>query len=607
MRFLAILLLFCFAVAGAAFLAKVGFRGEVEEELRSRSLVVLAEAGFDGVEVSFDHLDGHLGGTVDRPEDVAAVVALLREKVPAAYWPEREGAAIGVRPTLAPEISVSRAEGSDSVRIGGRLAVHEDAGRSLLGSRLHALPGVGKVENALQLDPMVLAFPKMAEFASLASELLAHSGAAEVALREGKVALSGTVPNEGLKRGLLDLAGRTGAAAVDDAIRVKPPASFTRWSELKVTRNRFGMTLGGVLPTEADRAALRGLFAGAGGGQVASDRLEVAGDCGKSAWQDWIGGIVPMLMESLGGEMTAEFTRTQIRVSGTARDEEVRQALLDRLAALKGEAVELVADLSTERGGAASPVALSAVYEGGLLVLSGTLPDPGFVTALEGALERVLPDRSVKSELEAVPAGPDDAWVGRLTAFFVEALPRLDVGKVTLKDGNVDLEGRTLALPDRQTVQNLAVNTFPAGFRIHNRLLHPGQAFPKPALLPEERTRISETLKSLPVYFDKNSEVLKEEEGAKVASMAEALKEAKGQIELLVTGVSDNIGNSERNGQLSLRRAESVRGELVRLGIPEAGVSVEAVEEDVSRIARSEQWKSRRVEVSLKPAAATDP
>lgn len=610
MRFLAIFLLFCFAVAGGAFLAKVGMREEVEEELRRKSLEVLADAGFGGVEVSFDHLDGRLGGTVDRPEDIAAVVALLRDKVPAAYWPETEAAAIGIRPTLPPEILLSRPEGSDAVRIEGRLSIHEDAGRSMLGARLHALSGVEKVENTVRLDPMVLAFPQMAELASLASELFSHPGEVKVGLREGTLSLSGTVPNEGLKRSLLDLAGRTGATEVEDAIQVQPPATFSRLAELKVTRNRFGITLGGILPSEADREALRGLFAKAQAGPLANDRLEVDGGCGKAAWQDWIGEIAPLMMDALRGEMTAEFTSTQTRISGVAADESTRQALLERLASLKGEGetLEPAIALATDGGAATrSAVAMEAVYEGGLLVLSGSLPAPGFAAALEAELEKVLPDVSVKDELETVPAGSGDAWIAGVAGFFVETLPRLEMGKFTLGNGTFDIEGRTLSLPDRQTVQNLAVNVLPADFKIRNRLLHPGQAFPKPALLPEERTRIAESLKAFPIYFDKNSEALKEEESGKLASMAGVLKEASGRIDLLVTGVSDNVGNSERNKQLSLLRAESVRRELVRLGVPEANLSLEAVEEDVSRVARSEQWKSRRVEVSLKPAATAAP
>jgi hypothetical protein len=41
---------------------------------------------------------------------------------------------------------------------------------------------------------------------------------------------------------------------------------------------------------------------------------------------------------------------------------------------------------------------------------------------------------------------------------------------------------------------------------------------------------------------------------------------------------------------------------LVRLGLAEASLSLGAIEEDVSDVPRTEKWKARRVEVSLKPA-----
>ncbi len=604
MRFLAIFLLFLFAVAGSAFVAQVGLRGSVEEELGRKSLELLSGAGFGGVTVAFDHLDGSLSGTVDRPEDVATVVRLLREGVPTAYWPEPEATRIGIRPTLPPRLTVSREEDSDRVRVEGALALAEDAGRSLLGSRLHALPDVAGVDNEAKLDAMVRPFPKMAEFASLASGILAHPGAAEVVLLEGKLAVSGTVPNEGLKKGLLDLAAQIGAESLDDGIRVKPPQTFTRVAELRLTRNRFGVVLGGVLPSEADRVALLELFRAADAKLLVTDRIEVSDTCAPAAWQERLAEAIPALLAGLGGEMTAEFGETQIRVSGTATDDKARQTFLDRLVPLRTgpPAFELVADIATEGGSRESAVSLTAVYEGGLLVLSGKVSDPGFATALEAKLKGPLPDTIIKNELETVPATPGDAWTAGLAEFFAETLPRLSAGKFVFQDGVLDLEGRTVSLPDRQVVQNLAVNLLPPAFKIQNRLLHADQPFPKPTLLPEARIKLAETLKALPIYFDKNSDALQEEGKAKVASVAEAVKAAAAEIDLVVTGFADNVGNAASNERLSLRRAAAVRAELVRLGLPEAAISVVSEGEDVSDVPSSERWKSRRVEVSPKPA-----
>ncbi len=60
---------------------------------------MLAEAGYAEVLVEFDHLEGSLSGTVDRPADVAKVIELLKARVPAAHWPEAGDTAISIRPT----------------------------------------------------------------------------------------------------------------------------------------------------------------------------------------------------------------------------------------------------------------------------------------------------------------------------------------------------------------------------------------------------------------------------------------------------------------------------------------------------------------------------
>jgi outer membrane protein OmpA-like peptidoglycan-associated protein len=606
MRFLVIVVLFFLAVAGAALLAKVGLRGNVEEELRSQAVAALAEAGYTGVEVEFDHLNGKLTGYVDHPGEVAKVFALLGEKVPTAYWPEPATGGIEIRPTLAPKLRVVREEGGSKARIEGVLSDEDEAARALLGSRIHSLAGIAEVDNAVTLDPMYLPFPKMAEFASLVTALFGHPGAAEVELSEGVLTLSGTLPNDGLKAGIADLAAQLGASRIEDRVQVKMPDTFLRVSELRVTRNRFGITLSGVYPAAGDRTDLLAALREAAPGAAVVDRITEDPNCAAAAWQGGLPTILPVLLASLGGEMTAEFNANQIRVSGTAGNAASRQAVVDQLEPFRAARppFELLLEIADATDASATgDLEFSAVYEGGLLVLTGRVPDPTVGGEIQKSVVARLPEVSVKNSLES--GAGEAGWISRLPEFFAEALARVSQATFTLRDGVLDLEGRTIALPDRQIVQNIAVNTVPATVRVQNRLLHADQPFPKPSLLPEDRTRLAEALKPFAVYFDKASDIVKEKERSKIASIAEAIKAAGAGVDLVVTGFSDNVGNSASNEELSLRRAGNVRAELVRLGLAEDSLSLGAVEEDVSRRPRSEAWKSRRVEVSLKPANPT--
>jgi len=502
MRFLVIVVLFCLAVAGSAFLAKVGLRGNVETELESQAIAALQEAGYTGVKVEFDHLNGNVSGYVDRPEEVAKVFSVLGAKVPAAYWPAPEESELEIRPTLPPKLRVVREEGSDRAKIEGTLSDGDESARALLGARIHSLPGIAEVDNAVTLDPMYLPFPKMAEFASLVSGLFAHPGAAGIMLEKGVLTIAGTLPNDGLKAGLVDLAGQLGADRIEDHVEVKVPDTFLRVSELRLTRNRFGITLSGVFPAGDDRAALLNALREASppGGVV--DRIESDPTCAAASWQGRLPQVLPALLRGLEGEMTAEFNATQIRVTGSAVDAAAHKAVLEQLEPFRAAVppYELLLEIEESSSSNAASLELSAVYEGGLLILSGRLSDPAIGTAIQKALEAGLPDLSVKNEI-AGGAGEAD-WFARLPEFFAEVLPRVSTAKFTLREGILDLEGRTIALPDRQIIQNLAVNTVPGTIRVHNRLLHADQPFPKPALLPEDRTRLAEALKPFSIYFE---------------------------------------------------------------------------------------------------------
>lgn len=606
------MILFCAALAGSTFLAKVGLRGSVESEMRDQALAVLGDAGFDGVKVGFDHLDAALSGHVDRPEDLPRVVELLKEKVPAANWPDPGACDITVRPTLPPRLLVTRAAGEARVRIEGVLAAGDEAVRTLLGSRLHVLSGVETVDNTVELDPMVLPFTKMAEFASLTSGILANPGAVTVTLEEGELSLAGTLPNDGLKQGFLELASAIGAEKINDSLTVKVPDTFSRVSELRVTRNRFGVTLSGVFPTSAGREQVLSAVKGAVKGLPVTDRIEADPACAAAAWQGRLEVVLPVLLRSLEGEMTAEFSEARIRVSGTAGKAESKAAVLAELEPFRATdpPLDLVVEIELAEG-RVSPglIEWTAVLEGGLLVLQGQLPGSDTAGKIQALLKERLPDLSVKDETRPMEGEAADKLGESLPEFFAESLARVSIAKLQMKGGILDLEGRTVALPDRQIIENLAVNAMPAGIRVQNRLLHADQPFPKPSLLPEERTRLGETLKTYPVYFEKGSDIVTGEERAKVSSLAEAVKAAGSGVELVVTGYSDNIGNSASNEELSLRRAGHVRDELVKLGIGETSMTLAAVEEDVSGIPKSERWKSRRVEVALKPldAAKTEP
>ncbi len=73
--------------------------------------------------------------------------------------------------------------------------------------------------------------------------------------------------------------------------------------------------------------------------------------------------------------------------------------------------------------------------------------------------------------------------------------------------------------------------------------------------------------------------------------------------DVVVIGHTDRVGSAPHNDALSLRRAERVRDELVRLGIPRARISVAgrgAREPEVRTATQVSEPRNRRVEINVR-------
>lgn len=609
MRFLLTALLFLTAVVVFTFIAKVVYQGSVEAEWERQAAEVLRHAGFDGVEVSFDHHEAGFSGYVDSDRDIETVREIIAEAIPVARISEAALAGIAIRPTIPPELAVESSEAGRRIVVSGVMGGDGESVRALLGSRLTAA-AIGSIDNRITLDAKRLPLATAAEFAATAVELVRHSSDAEISLRENRVTLRGTVPNDGIKEGLLELAGKIAPPPLRDEISVVDPGSSLRASTLMLTRNRFGVTLSGAKATGAETADVIGILRESFPSLSVNDRRTAAEDRAPGGWEAHAGTVLPALLDRLAGEMTVEFGENQIRLTGVTASRENREAILAAIQPVLTEnrELEVLADLTIETAGdrEGPPSYLAASYEEGLLTLEGRVHDDSFVTTLEEELEKLFPDLLVKNALSVDPTAVAAEWPRGLPVFFAEALARVEEGTFRFSNATVRLEGTTREITDKAILQNVAVNTAPPGYRIENELVHPDEPFPTPELLPEARTKLAESLKQFPVYFDINSEIVNAEGQEKLRAVAALLLETGVEVPLLATGFADNVGNAERNRQLSLRRAAAVVASLVALEIPAESITTDSKVENVSGIPRSERWKARRVELSLAPEPEPD-
>ncbi len=128
------------------------------------------------------------------------------------------------------------------------------------------------------------------------------------------------------------------------------------------------------------------------------------------------------------------------------------------------------------------------------------------------------------------------------------------------------------------------------------RLLSPDSA-------PDDVTKkLVQDLKLNPVFFATNVTVVAEDEIGKVKKAAELIKATGYAYRLECAGYADHRGNSDVNQRLSVQRANRVKAELVKLGVPEEHISVKSYGDkrnqkstSVDEALRSE----RRVEIKI--------
>jgi len=108
--------------------------------------------------------------------------------------------------------------------------------------------------------------------------------------------------------------------------------------------------------------------------------------------------------------------------------------------------------------------------------------------------------------------------------------------------------------------------------------------------------------KSFLVYFLEGTDEFTEESGVEFGKIQSELRE-RGAPDVVVIGHTDRVGNLQYNDRLSLQRAERVRGELIRLGIPERRVRIAGRGEREPLVATDDEIpepRNRRVEINVR-------
>jgi outer membrane protein OmpA-like peptidoglycan-associated protein len=601
MRFVPVSILFAVVVAALTLIAKFGYQRSLEAEFSEKVNAALDEGGLSGVVVNFDDYRAILSGVVESREEHEAALMIIAETLPTVYVPSIEASAIAIKPTLPPKIRIERKAGEARVILQGTLSAEGESNRDFLALQLSKLKRVENIKNEIKLDPRQLPFSKMPELASFSVNLMRHPGAALISFEDGRLTISGKVPNAGLRAGIMELAAKLEADSVEGLITTPEVVRKRQTSSFSITRNRFGITVSGILAKEEDRRELLNRIRSWKGTLPIRSRIEIDNNYETGAWEKNAHEIISLILRSLEGEWSAEFNSAQVRLKGLVESTEdlkyVKTALAIIANSPQGPKVSL--DLGVKKGvNKSAEVRLFALYEKGTLTFSGNVPSLSFFRQLEEDLEgeKVV----LVNKMEETPATEGQAWVDRLAELFCEFDRRLISAEVRIKGDQVRLDGETIEPTGKLIIQNVAFNIFPSEFRIDNQLKEQvKEPALTPKLEPEDLTKLQETLGALPIYFGSNRETIENEGREKIEKISNLIKETRTPLRLKVTGFADKLGHSAYNQQLSLRRAKSVAAFLTDNGAPEDAVIIDFVGEDLSNLSRYERWKARRVEVSI--------
>ncbi len=606
MKYLVTILLFFLAVAVCTGLSRFSHQKTVERVLTEETRAALNGAGFQDVEVSYDHFDAKLKGFVDSEEQRVEAADTVDEAISGAYVNEGGVRMIEIRPTLQPEITITKKKDSRTAILQGVLGAADEDQKKYLASNLFVINGIDAVENEVSLDSKRKSFDKAADFASLAAELISNSDYSEIALAEnGLITLSGMVETSAIRDAIAETAGRLSGGRVENKLEVRPkPIAVGEGPEVRITRSRFGIAVSGNVAFESEKAAVMEVVSRNPEAARIADQLAVNPAVGASIWIQNIKTVIPLLFSNVVGDAEAHYTASRVVVRGEVPSDAHRERIVSALSPLAAvhDSLNVTSELSVVSGSSAPKgPEMSMKFDRNGIVLEGQVPSNILRQSIESRLNLIEEDKrlSVDNRLTVDDSLPPIGWINNVPDLLVEVIKRVSSGSVEFKNSEVALTGTTHGAEEKQIIQNLAVNTVPQEFNVANLLSYVDQPFPSPKLMAAAAGELAESLQSLAVYFDSGVDQVREDQRSKVQEAAEAIRRNAGESSLLVGGYADSRGDAESNRQLSIRRATSVKDLLIEAGVPAEKMRVDSYGEDPVQHPSGEEWKSRRVEIRI--------
>ena len=226
------------------------------------------------------------------------------------------------------------------------------------------------------------------------------------------------------------------------------------------------------------------------------------------------------------------------------------------------------------------------------VVIKGVVATSSDKQQLLDKLKAQYPDKPVRDEIEvrsniSIPTN----WQQIATTIIDSDISNIRQGRIDIHGTTISLHGKVSSLEQKQAIQN----------RIHSRLTDLYQLENQLVVVEGEQRLIDETLGNRIVEFESGSTNLTPMGLGILDEMAGVLQRV-GDKPVLITGHTDNVGNSTANLALSNKRAEAVKQYLIGRNINATRLSTTG-KGDSDPIASNDneegRTRNRRIEFTL--------
>jgi outer membrane protein OmpA-like peptidoglycan-associated protein len=331
-------------------------------------------------------------------------------------------------------------------------------------------------------------------------------------------------------------------------------------AELRVVKAPSGLVITGLVPSEADRAALLGLARAIAAGRTVDDSgLKISADLVAPDYRT---------LAEFGLGVVGRFDRGEMRLSdrdlsfsGATADPDQRLAIADLLRAGPSGARITASDVTVR------PYLFDAQADKTGLVVSGYVPDVNGRTEIAAGIDPGVLKGPLRDDTRIVPGAP--AQFVEAAKAAVKAVQRLDLGTARIVDDVVTVQGLTCRDLIKSEVETGIGTGLPAGFsgQVTIGLRQTGCAVDPPSTCQAD---LDAATKDNAIPFEQGRAAFRPgaQTDAALASLVAILQQCPA-ASVRIEGHTNRDGERYRfdNQGLSEQRAAAVMAELVRRGI----------------------------------------